>query len=339
MNNPQQTRLVIVHDVDADGIAAAWCINRLSDQYSSTLLIPQRAGVNEIPEGLTADDNVFLVDRTYPWDTLLLLSQQVFSVTVIDHHKSALLDYKTVSESGLYEFDNIILTEASINFEYQGITVVIHTSHSACMLAWLWSQENAIDPEPIEVPWFISYIEDRDLWVWKLNNSREINAGLHYHGHTFENYNTYYAYCMDEFVRSAQKFDIRDDGEIVLQTQLQIIKSIAHGPTVSYQEIYHTSTDKYGRLTGNGKLKFAIVCCPFTLISDLGNYMLYCTDEGFVQPDVVLCYNKTAEGYVYSIRSKYDMIWLAKEFGGGGHSLASGFKSQLPPESVLDMYR
>ena len=89
-NEPTPHRLVIIHDTDADGIAAAWCINRgFKDEYTEVILIPQRSGINIIPEGLLPTDDVFMVDRTYPWDTLVELYQQVFSVTVIDHHKSA----------------------------------------------------------------------------------------------------------------------------------------------------------------------------------------------------------------------------------------------------------
>lgn len=349
MDNPQQTRLVIIHDTDADGTAAAWCVNRLSDQYSSTLLIPQRAGVNEIPEELTENDSVFLVDRSYPWDTLITLSQQVFSVTVIDHHKSAMTDiYNKAVASGLYELNSTAIRSETLFIRYGNIHIHIDTTQAACAMCWHYHIAHSIDPDPEEkeVPWFIKYIEDRDLWKWKLPDSKEINAGIHFCSKN-EQLNlvsglTVYDFLLEASSEDPTPFveDIKNTGKIVLDTQLQIIKSIAHGPTVSYQEVFYNDHSilipNHPKELSSGHYRFAVVCCPFTLISDLGSYMLSCTDEGFVQPDVVLCYNKTAEGYVYSIRSKVDMIWLAKEYGGGGHPNACGFKSKLPPETVLD---
>jgi len=353
-----QTRLVIIHDTDADGICAAWCINKgFKDEYDSVLLIPQRAGVNTIPVGLLPTDSVYMVDRTYPWDILIQLSQQVFNVTVIDHHKLAMDNYvKEVEE--LTEFtDTMIRTRSSIQFDYSNITVLIDTNHSACMLAHLWSMEHSIDPDTsVGPPWFVSYIEDRDIWKWELPNSKAINSGLHYLGHTFEQYDQYIL-CIATHPLNyhvIQIDGIHNIGTIVLQTQFNIIKSIAHGPTVTYLSHLHNLTDRYGRLTGNGILKYAVLCCPFTLISDMGDYFLNYHDRNslsdastdkevqeynsFAEVDVVLCYNETTDGYVYSIRSKQDMLWLAQLYGGGGHPSACGFTTKIPPSDILNWH-
>lgn len=342
-NEPTSNRLIIIHDTDADGTAAAWCIkHHLADQYSDLLLIPQRAGVNTIPEGLTNNDSVFLVDRTYPWEMLLDLHVMVYSITVIDHHKSAMKDYYTeIVASGLYDLEEAVVTDSSLYIRYNIINIHMCTNHSACMLAWNYGVNYAVNPDPdnIIAPWFISYIEDRDLWAWKLPNSKEINAGLHYVGHTFENY--------DYWLENLTQYSFHNIGVIVTNVQLNIIKSIAHGPTVGFKQLSfkgvppYTPLIPYSNTTMDGMvgLNFAILCCPFTLISDLGDYMLNCTDEGFNTPDVVLCYNEVDDGFTYSIRSKHDMIWLAKMFGGGGHPNACGFTTVVPPNSLLEVVK
>lgn len=355
MNN---TRLVIIHDTDGDGIAAAWCIDKgFKDEYSEVLLIPQRAGVDTIPEGLLETDSVYMVDRTYPWDTLISLSQQVFSVTVIDHHKSAMNRY-TETEAYQVGLDSqcVTYTASSIQFDYSNITVKIDTTHSACMLAHWWVMEHGTDPDTsVDVPWFISYIEDRDIWKWELPNSKEINAGMHYYGHTFERYD---AMNSGQCLVETTKTHIEQVGAIVLQTQLNIIKSIAHGPTVAFkqlilEECWTTGMPPKRVPCDDRVLNFAILCCPFTLISDLGSYCLNysavddiaeCASNGkiakpFEVPDVVLCYNETDLGFTYSIRSKHDMIWLAKMFGGGGHPAACGFSSSVPPAKILEVVK
>ena len=42
---------------------------------------------------------------------------------------------------------------------------------SGAVLAWEWIHGKS-------VPWLMQYIQDKDLWQWRLPNSREINAAL-----------------------------------------------------------------------------------------------------------------------------------------------------------------
>src|SRR2546422_4504114 len=35
-------------------------------------------------------------------------------------------------------------------------------------------------------PWLLQYVQDKDLWAWKLPNSREINAGLNSYPYDFK---------------------------------------------------------------------------------------------------------------------------------------------------------
>lgn len=328
-------RLVIIHDTDADGISSAWAISHfLSDDYDETVFIPQQSGENTIPEWLLPDDSVIMVDRTYPWETLLALSQQVFSVVVIDHHKSAMTDYYTaVIGTGLYELDEVVVAPSMLFFEYSNITINIDTNHSACVLAWKYGVDHATDPDPdyLEVPWFLQYIEDRDIWKWELQDSKAINAGMYYYSHgeywslkpPTAHYDSLYNELNDATKSISQCCSV---GTVVLNTQLQIIKGISHGPTVKYETVINPSTGDV--------FTVAVVCCPFSLISDLGNYML--NDDTLVTPPhVVLCYNNMSDGsYAYSIRSKHDMIWLAKLHNGGGHANACGFKSLTPPSQI-----
>lgn len=330
------SRLVIIHDTDADGIASAWLLNKfIGPQHDSVLLIPQRAGEDIFPDNteLSLTDDVYLVDRTYPLMNLLMLRRLVNSITVLDHHKSRMDEYSAEPLVNSDVVNALDLSPSKIYFEYEDLKVLVDTSHSACMLTHFYCMEHA-DNVPVTPYWFISYIEDRDMWWFKLPNSKETNAGLHYWKHDFSRYDSY----ADGYTYNAHEFDMRNicnDGTLVLATQLQIIKHLAHGPTV----IHHTLTKALytnkvpPELEGKNSLRVVMLCCPFELISDLGNYMLHCTDEGFEQPEVVMCYNYIAETaqYVYSIRSKVPMDWFAKANGGGGHPLACGFKSTYTP--------
>lgn len=332
------SRLVIIHDTDADGISSAWLLNRfIGPHHDSVLLIPQRAE-NNIPQGLTTDDTVFVVDRTYPLDVLLLMRHLVNTITVLDHHKSRMDEYAAEPLVNSDAVNALDLSPSKIYFEYENIDVLVDTSHSACMLTHFYCMEHA-DDVPVTPYWFISYIEDRDMWWFKLPNSKEVNAAMHYMHFEFANFN----WWVDQNTNDSTFVEM---GRIVLLTQLNIIKSIAHGPTVlRYSDGYHFPPDTLisGRPIVNNA-NYVLVPCPFTLISDLGSYMLNHTEEGFITPDVVICYNRLNETYAdgsakyaYSIRSKGNMIWLATLYGGGGHPQACGFTTSVTPDKITSL--
>jgi oligoribonuclease NrnB/cAMP/cGMP phosphodiesterase (DHH superfamily) len=333
------SRLVIIHDTDSDGVSSAWLLNRfISPLHDSVLLIPQRAGDDTIPDGLTTEDNVILVDRTYPLDVLILLRHLVNAVTVIDHHKSRMDEYAAEPLINSDAVSALDLSPSKIYFEYENIDVLVDTTHSACMLTHFYCMEHA-DNVPVTPYWFISYIEDRDMWWFKLPDSKEINAAMHYMHFEFANFD----WWVDQRTNESTFVEM---GRIVRLTQLNIIKSIAHGPTVlRYSDGYHLppgSTISNRPIVNNAE--YVLVPCPFTLISDMGAYMLNQVEEGYVQPDVVICYNRLSETYadgsakyVYSIRSKGNMIWLAKLYGGGGHPNACGFTTSVPPDKIASL--
>ncbi len=338
-----KNRLVIIHDTDADGKAAAWVIAKWFgvEAANNILFIPQRAGENTIPSALTEYDAVYLVDRTYPWDTLKELSTKVASVTVLDHHKSALENYASQDDVNSDNSDALEFTPEFLHFEFNNIYVLIDTTHSACMLAHLYALEHsACESMPVTAPWFINYIEDRDLWKFELPDSKEINAAMWLLGVEQGNMDVWFK-CLEEDNLSIA-FDYLDNikqiGKTVIKTQMKTIEKIAKGPTVSYglirEALWYTPLVP-PELHGKQHITVSLVCCPFDLISDLGNYMLNCTDPNFARSEVIICYNymldKELPYYTYSIRSKIPMDWFAKAKGGGGHPLACGFKSSLPP--------
>ena len=339
------SRLVIIHDTDGDGISSAWLLNKfIGPLHDSVLLIPQRAGNDTIPDGLTTEDNVILVDRTYPLDVLLLMRHLVNAITIIDHHKSRMDEYAAeplINSDAVAALD---LSPSKIYFEYENMDVLVDTSHSACMLTHFYCMEHA-DNVPVTPYWFISYIEDRDMWWFKLPDSKAVNAGLHYFSHE-EGYLSLFNLIVNRELYDNELVRCRLHGAIILQVQLNIIKSIAHGPTVlRYSDGYHfpPSTLISGRPIVNNA-NYALVPCPFTLISDLGAYMLNYTEEGFITPDVVICYNRLSETYAdgsakyaYSIRSKTNMIWLATLYGGGGHPQACGFTTSVTPDKIASL--
>lgn len=122
MNTETPVRIVIIHDTDADGTCAAWCIARgfkLSDEQMK--LIPMRAGVflpvNELE--LLPGDQVFIVDRAYPPGMVMEMLNIVESVTILDHHATAQKDWHDFlrANTDKKEFVGVVIDAAGVSHE------------------------------------------------------------------------------------------------------------------------------------------------------------------------------------------------------------------------------
>lgn len=128
-----------------DGFASAFAVwKKYGDEGWKYLPVNYQEPVPLLKEPI---DKIFIVDFSYPLSVLKEFEEMCQSLVVIDHHESAkfLIDYR----NACFSMDN-----------------------SGCVLTWryLFSEES--------VPELLYYVEDRDLWRWKLPNSREINLGL-----------------------------------------------------------------------------------------------------------------------------------------------------------------
>jgi oligoribonuclease NrnB/cAMP/cGMP phosphodiesterase (DHH superfamily) len=135
----------IVHKNCMDGTGAGTSAIELAERYSvdhPTVLFQQ---YGEEPHEVTGS-NLLIMDFTYDRETLLKLKENNNNVYVIDHHASAEKDLK------------------GLDFCY------FDMNHSGAYLAW--------DLLIGRVPKLVKYIEDRDLWKWSLENTKEVSAGL-----------------------------------------------------------------------------------------------------------------------------------------------------------------
>lgn len=94
--------------------------------------------------------DIILVDFSYKKPEMLKLIDEANSVIVLDHHKSAEIELE-----GL-----------------QGASITFDMKKSGAMLAHDYAYPHT------EPNWLTSYVQDRDLWEWKLPNSKEIHAAL-----------------------------------------------------------------------------------------------------------------------------------------------------------------
>lgn len=149
--------LVIYHSNCCDGFSAAWCFWRKYGAEADYV-----SGVYSKPPPDCTDRAVYLVDFSYKRAVVEEILKIAASVTLLDHHKSAIDDLVPLIEHGLQ----------------MRCTV----EKSGAMIAWEYLFPNQTPPK------LLDHVQDRDLWRFKLPGTREIQANLFSYEYTFENW-------------------------------------------------------------------------------------------------------------------------------------------------------
>lgn len=269
---------IIYHKDCMDGVSSAAIANEaLRSEGTTPTLIPlQYSKEDELFQlTTTKQDTCFFVDFSIKRDKMIQLAELVKQVIVIDHHKTA--------EEELVDLpDNV-----EVNF---------NMSESGATLTWLYFYD-----EPI--PQIFEYIKDRDLWNWKLPDSREISEALAF----LVKPNDINSFRDNAFIGHPA---LKEIGTTLLKKKNQQVQS---------------KLSKVRDLT-LCDIQFKIINVTEN-ISELGN-------------EICIEYNKPALMYfitqdmkvicsLRSINELSDISKVAVTFGGGGHRNASGFTVDL----------
>lgn len=248
--------VVLYHAECMDGFGGAWALWK---RFPNARYIPVKHGFPP-PEGL-ANQHVVIVDFSYTREQIEELAGQTASLHILDHHITA--------QSAL----------ADLPFAY------FDMNRSGAVLAWEW-----VHSEP--VPWLLQYVQDKDLWQWKLESSREINAALA-------------SYPFEFTLWDHLQFDtLKIEGTGILRYENSLVDKI-------------TKESMLGSFAG---YTVPIVYSPI-LTSQIGERL------SRDYPFCVIWHQKDQRRY-FSLRSKTGGISVAKiaaQYGGGGHTHAAGF--------------
>lgn len=250
--------LILYHAHCSDGFGAA---------YAAWKALDTRADYLAVNHGESAPDvtgrDVVMLDFAYPRAVTLDLAGRARSLLILDHHKSAAAD---LSDQSFARFD---------------------MTKSGCVLAWEHFHPNAPVPE------LLRYVQDKDLWDWKLPDSQEVSAALSSYPLDFRMWD---AFKVSELVR---------EGRAIRRYQGQLVREIC-------------SQARHGEFAGH---EVPIVNTP-VLQSYVGNALA--RGEKFV-----LAWHERPDGSVrVSLRSTdggLDVAEIARRHGGGGHERAAGF--------------
>lgn len=281
---------IVYHGPCSDGTGALWsaCYYRPIENR-----ITCKAGQN--PQGEFTGHNILFVDICPKIEYLLDLVTKANHVVILDHHASS---NKMINENK----DKLdIISNLTIEFDME---------RSGCQMAWDYFFLG------IPRPFFIDYIGDRDLWTWKLLNSREINAALY-------ETNLIDSKDLNKLTNLLNNFDtkikeLETQGKLILQLNkraLDIGLNTAIETKINFE-------DKVYRVWLGGNISSG-------LRSDLGNLLCKKPFKDGVMPDFSATwqYDPKSNEWWVSLRGSPespDLTIIAGKYGGGGHIAASG---------------
>lgn len=269
--------LCIYHANCIDGFAAAWVVRKAFHG-----VVDFHPGIYGEPPPDVRGREVFLVDFSYKRQILLQMIEAAASVTILDHHATAEADLA----------------------ELPGAITVFDMDRCGAMLTWRFFFINEAPPR------LLMHIQDRDLWRFNLQGSREITAGLYSHPFDFG--------LWDDFMRPDAIPFLNSDGEAIIRQQAKDLASML--PVLTR------------RMNISG-FNVPAANLPWMYASEAGHILA--DGEPFAAT-----YFDTPLGRTFSLRSARngrDVSKIAERFGGGGHKGAAGFR--LSPRDARRMER
>jgi oligoribonuclease NrnB/cAMP/cGMP phosphodiesterase (DHH superfamily) len=277
----QPATLIIHHANCPDGFGSAWL---LEQSHPGATIVAASYG-DPLPEVDGLD--VFLVDFCYEAEQLMELGLRCNSLTILDHHQTA-LGY--VEAAGIEKFDSV-----QNYFERQEAVpqtfAILDMEHSGVGLVQQFTGYT--------VP-FLSHVEDRDLWRFALPNTADVFAAVTSRPYTKEAWDR-----MD----SMPLEDLIVEGKAISRYRDKLIQDAV---ATARQELLPTGHRVW------------VAASPYAIGSDVAGELAKRQPELFAAyyvdgPDGIrFGLRSTPVGL--------DVAKIAETLGGGGHKHASGFE-------------
>lgn len=261
---------ILYHGGCPDGFGGAYAAWK---KFGDTAeYIPVKHG-RPAPDGLKGR-KLYFVDFCYPQEIMDSLASEAASITVLDHHLGA---KETVEKMQEYVFDD---------------------KHSGAVIAWSYFNPNT------PVPSILKYVEDGDLYLFKLPDSRAVLSYMYAQSFHFDIWDELAA----KLENDADRHEFIEKGKIYAEHFSILIEQIANKATmVSFEgfECYlTTAADMF--------------------VSDVGNRLAR------LKPPLGIIVNFHGDVLNVSLRSdpSIDVSAIARKYGGNGHPQASAFRLQ-----------
>lgn len=270
--HPSEKKIVVLyHGSCNDGFAGAWSAWKKFGAKAD--YIPMHREDDEL---ILKGREIYFIDYTLSMEQTKKLMRLNRRVTCIDHH--------------------ITSKETALSTHNPSFSL----DNSGAVLAWKYFHPGK------KTPLLLQYIEDRDLWRWKMPKAKEILAGTNFSNeaaYTFKGFGK----LASDFEKPAYRRQCIKDGKIVKSVLDGIIEKIASD----------ASDVKLGGV------RALAVNTPNMFGSGVGNYLV----EKKSALMAIMWHIDGENNLKISLRSgeKVDCSKVAEKFGGGGHKRASGF--------------
>lgn len=271
---------ILYHGGCFDGTAAAWVASSaLRSPNTEQVLVPCTYGTPTFTENFPVNKlegaDVYLLDFSFKREAMLEIHTLAKSFIVLDHHKTA-------------------------QAECEGLPFCIFDmNRSGAGITWDYFYSNKPRPP------LVNYIEDRDLWRFKLPDLEAIHAWIASYPKDVELYDWLSATLAD-FPEGCAS-----EGAAILRFKNQKVEELANEARWMVIEGYEVP----------------LVNCPYQFGSDVAHRLLELyPDSPF---SAYFCINKDGKTR-YGLRGRdtddFDVSEIAKQFGGGGHKKAAGYE-------------
>lgn len=307
---------VIYHADCPDGFGAAFAAWKSFAENAR--YIPMHHGEDWEGLGLSSQ-TVYILDFSFPRDTLERMAGLADSVTQIDHHASARTPWAALlkaTEGGLEEFRHPELP----------LSIIFDLDKSGVRLAW----EHFSPTLPLPLP--LRHIEDIDLWRFALPETRVFNRALRLLPFDFA---TWEQLIGDAETASSPRYQamLSDGGAIELFFQREI-ERLAQGrlvmsATLRGEIIDPLQAPRHGQAFVEVEqqtwqaIRGLAINADSLFASELGNRLAERSGT------FGLIWQLAADGEVkVSLRAagKVNVADIATRYGGGGHPNAAGFR-------------
>lgn len=273
-------RVCFYHAGCPDGFGAVWSVRQAWGDDARYLA---RSHDDPLPFEELEDALVVFVDIAIDNQTLRKLSQVAGHIILLDHHVSAQLRYQSDLET--------------VNaIEDAGHEIYFDLDHSGAVLAW-----NYFHPDE-DPPALLKYVEDQDLWNWKLAGSEEVNAAIASYPRGFDSW--------DELAERSPEELMRDGEPIVRANKMEVQRAIRNPQVIQI---------------GNDRVEAVNASVNRSAI---GHELAKRKAFGGAWGCVYRISGSQVHATLYSI-GDLDVSTITASLGGGGHRNAAGFTVSL----------
>jgi oligoribonuclease NrnB/cAMP/cGMP phosphodiesterase (DHH superfamily) len=290
--NPSDINIICYHSPCQDGTASAWVASKFAKE--------NKLEYEYIPMSHSSKSNSFIQDVTGK------------NILFVDYAPTdELMKYMKDKVKGFYILDHHITNKQRL----EGIeNCVFDMNKSGVGLTWEYFYKGQ------EIPMFLGMIQDRDIWTFKLENTKSFCDGFYTYTSLTKSREELFQLYDNVYSNPLMEKEITELGCILNKKKMNKIKKLS----------LYISNKTYSFRNH----KVCLFNCDNELTSDLGNYMVVNYDYDFT---VCWSYDHIKEEYHLSLRSKGDMdvSAICKEYGGGGHKNAAGCSSTLHPSQLF----